>query len=97
MADPALRLSETCRCGASTTLEAPDVTTTAGPRTRELVELLEAWRTAHRCDPLDEHDRGRTGAGVHLPGPGRVGRIGFGAAPDVVGPMRYGRQHELEP
>lgn len=97
MTDPALRLSETCRCGASTTLEAPDVTTTAGPRLDELHALLQRWRDVHRCDPVDEHDRGRSGVAGSLPGQGRVQRVGFGAAPEVVGPMRYGRQHDLEP
>ena len=73
---PPVKVAETCRCGASTSVEVATVRTAR--------RLVDDWRTAHPCDPAG--DRGRTGATSVLPGPGR---IGFGAAPDAVGPHRW--------
>lgn len=75
-----VELAETCRCGASTNVKVSTVRTAR--------RLVEDWRSVHRCDPLDERDRGRTGAGTALPGRGSSPRIGFGAAPEYRGPWR---------
>lgn len=77
MTDP-VKVAETCRCGSSTSVEADGLEAAR--------RVVSDWRRAHRCDPVDERDRGRTGATSVLPGPGR---IGFGAAPDAVGPIRW--------
>ena len=73
-----VKVAETCRCGASTSVEVDDLEAARG--------VVADWRTSHRCDPVDERDRGRHGATSVLPGPGR---IGFGPAPDAVGPLRW--------
>lgn len=80
MTAPLHEVAETCRCGSSTTVKAPQL--------EAAVEQVKAWRRAHRCDPVDERDRGRTGAGASLPGGPHGHRTGF-AAPDVIGPYRW--------
>lgn len=88
-AGPLVEVSETCRCGASTTVKAPARSEVTGRGPMDHAEqLVERWRAAHRCDPVDERDRGRTGAGSSLPGGPHGHRTGF-AAPEVLGPYRW--------
>jgi len=79
MSAPVVEVAETCRCGASTTAKVATVRTA---RT-----LIREWRDTHPCTTRDdERERFRTGAASSLLG---GARIGFGAAPDAVGPYTW--------
>lgn len=89
MTDPVpVKLTETCRCGASTSVEAPD---------RVARGHVDRWRSIHPCTNRDDEDhRGRTGSSTILAGGPAAARVGFGAAPEVRGPVRWGRLHDAD-
>ena len=55
VAGPPVTISETCRCGASTSITAA---------AKAAAGHVSAWRDAHVCDPqTSSSDRGKSGAG----------------------------------
>lgn len=85
---PIVELEESCRCGASTTAKGPE----------EFVrDHLERWRQSHPCTSReDEELRHRSGTGTAFLGGPQAPRIGFGAAPEVRGPIRWGRLYDAD-
>lgn len=80
---PTVELEESCRCGASTTAKGP---------TDFVRDHLEQWRRTHPCTTReDEELRHRSGSGTAFLGGPHAPRIGFGAAAEIRGPMRWGR------
>lgn len=85
---PVVELEESCRCGASTTAKGPS----------EFVRAhLDQWRKSHPCTSReDEELRHRSGSGTAFLGGPPGARIGFGAAPEVRGPIRWGRLYDAD-
>ena len=78
---PPVKLSETCRCGGTTSVEAATMTTAR--------RHVEQWRSVHPCAAAA--DRGRGGATSALPGGPGFRPVGALGRADVDGPESWGR------